>query len=187
MYSRLINWFDARSQGSKLALVFSALLAPVLLLLLSPLLMVLAVVMLGVSLIMVLVRRRNGGPMKNWGIAAGASLLLVFGFGGVSDVLYGGTPTEQAAKDSQETSTEQTTEEPKSLAQGDTHKSSVAEENESKGQEKDGDDSDQAAVAQDSKEGANAPIKANRRPPLPPSPQPETVATAIRIGKPAKH
>ena len=55
-----------------------------------------------------------------------ASLLLVFGFSSLSGAIYCGTPAEQADNGDKQASLEQTTEEPKPSAQGDTENGSAA-------------------------------------------------------------
>ena len=130
---------------------------------------------------MVLVRRRNGEPMRNWGIAAAVSLLLVFTSGSVSDALYGEMTSEQAVKDDQQTSSEQTTEELNSSAQGDTDQGSAAEEpvDETTAQEATNDEADQPPATQDQEGDTNTPVKADKELRQTPQPQPQTVEELI--------
>jgi hypothetical protein len=97
VYNRFINWFDQQSNATKLILIFSALVALLLSLVLSPLIAVLASILLVLSIVMLLVRSRSDRPLRNWAIAAGASLFLAFSFGAVSATIYGEAPEEQQA------------------------------------------------------------------------------------------
>jgi hypothetical protein len=60
VYGRFINWFNVRSQGTKVALVFLALIALPLSIVLSPLIAILAGIMLVASLTMSFIQRSNG-------------------------------------------------------------------------------------------------------------------------------
>jgi hypothetical protein len=101
MYSRFVSWFEALSQGIKLAVVLAALIAlPVtigLVVLLSPILRVLALAFLLLSVVVLFVKARRSRPLKSWGLTFGASLVLFLVFNSVSAALYGGSSEDQQA------------------------------------------------------------------------------------------
>lgn len=84
---RALNWFRDLSGVPKLVLV--GLVSLVLLVVLSPVAMVVAVLLFGVSIIALMVRMAQKGSLRNWGMVAVGSVVLVFVFGGISGALYG--------------------------------------------------------------------------------------------------
>ncbi len=84
---RALGWFRDLSGVPKLVLV--GLVALVLLVVLSPVAMVVAGVLLVVSIIALAIRIYQKGPIRNWGMVAVASVVLMFAFGGISGALYG--------------------------------------------------------------------------------------------------
>jgi energy-coupling factor transporter transmembrane protein EcfT len=58
--------------------------------LLSPLVAVLAFLILAVAIFALTIRLIRRRPLRNWGIIALASLLLIILFGGITSALYGG-------------------------------------------------------------------------------------------------
>lgn len=69
-------------------LVIVGAVALILLVLLSPVARVLAGVLLVVSIIALAIRIYQKGPIRNWGLVAVASVVLMFTFGGISGALY---------------------------------------------------------------------------------------------------
>jgi hypothetical protein len=84
---RVWEWFRDLPSVPKLVIVGSVLL--VLLIILSPLAVIVAALSLGVSIIALIIRVAQRRSLRGWGIAALASLVLMFTFGAMSDVLYG--------------------------------------------------------------------------------------------------
>ncbi len=82
-----MEWFRDLPGTPKLILVGLAVL--VLLVLLSPVAAIIAALLFGVSIIALIIRVTQKGSIKNWGIVAVASVVLMFTFGGISDALYG--------------------------------------------------------------------------------------------------
>ena len=101
MSSRFVGWFDALSQGVKLALVLAALVAlPIAVgvaVLLSPLAFLSALAVFMVSAAMLLGRARRNEPLKKWGLTLGVSLMLTLAFGTISAAMYGGFSGEKHA------------------------------------------------------------------------------------------
>ncbi len=84
---RAVEWFRDLPGIPKLILVGLAVL--ILLVLLSPVAVIVAALLFGVSIIALIIRVVQKGSLKNWGMVAVASLVLVFVFGGISGALYG--------------------------------------------------------------------------------------------------
>ena len=101
MYSRFVSWFDALSQGVKLALVVAALVAfPIAVgvtVLFSPLVFLSALALFVVSAAVLLGRARRNEPLKKWGLTLGVSLMLTLAFGSISAAMYGGFSGESQA------------------------------------------------------------------------------------------
>lgn len=85
---RALNWFRDLSGVPKLVLVGLVLL--VLLIVLSPVAVIVAGLLFGVSIIALIIRVAQKGSLKNWGLVAVGSMVLMFAFGGISGALYGG-------------------------------------------------------------------------------------------------
>lgn len=84
---RMVGWFRDLPSVPKLVLVGGVVL--VVLILLSPLALVIASLALGVSIIALIIRIAQRGPLRGWGMIAVTSLVLMFVFGGISNSLYG--------------------------------------------------------------------------------------------------
>jgi hypothetical protein len=84
---RIVRWFGDLPAVTKLILVGLVLL--VLLVLLSPVVAIVAALLFGVSIIALIIRVSQKRSVKEWGIVAVGSVVLMFTFGGISDVLYG--------------------------------------------------------------------------------------------------
>ncbi len=84
---RALGWFRDLPGISKLVLICLMLLP--LLVLLSPVAAIIAALLFGVSIIALIIRVVQKGPIRNWGIVAVGSVVLMFTFGGISDALYG--------------------------------------------------------------------------------------------------
>jgi hypothetical protein len=63
---------------------------------LSPLALAASVLLLVASVVALIIRVAQGRPVKNWGIVAVASVVLMFTFGGISVALYGGGESDTA-------------------------------------------------------------------------------------------
>ncbi len=85
--NRVINWFRYLPSVPKLILVGVLLL--LLLTVLSPIARVVAIIAFVVSAALLVIRAIQRGPIKGWGIAALASFVLIFVFGGISGLIYG--------------------------------------------------------------------------------------------------
>lgn len=85
---RAVRWFRNLSSIPKLAIAGVVLL--ILLTLLSPLALLLAGLLLGISVIALIIQVSKGESLKEWGILAGTSLVMLFVFGGISLAMYGG-------------------------------------------------------------------------------------------------
>ncbi len=85
--NRVINWFRNLSSVPKLILV--GLLLLLLLTVLSPIARVVAIIAFVVSAALFVIRAIRREPIKGWGIAALASFVLIFVFGGISSLVYG--------------------------------------------------------------------------------------------------
>jgi hypothetical protein len=93
----VLRWLKDLPVAYKVAgVVVGALL---LLTVLSPLGLVAAAVLFGVSLIALVVRVAQRRSVRRWGIVAGASLVLVFALGGISNALYGSSKSDYVASD----------------------------------------------------------------------------------------
>jgi len=82
-----VEWF--RNLPGTPKLIFVGLAVLVLLVLLSPVAAIIAALLFGVSIIALIIRVVQKGSIKNWGIVAVTSVVLMFTFGGISDALYG--------------------------------------------------------------------------------------------------
>lgn len=103
---RISGWFKDLPGAPKLVIV--GVVALVLLVLLSPVAVALAGVLLLVSVIALAIRIYQKGPIRNWGMVAVASVVLMFAFGGISGALYGGgdeTSSGQTGGDESDTAT----------------------------------------------------------------------------------
>ncbi len=119
----------------KVLLAVAALVALGLSVLLSPLVAFVALLVLVVAVVALIFRALRRRPLRNWGLIALASLLLLVVFGGITNALYGGgapqqvsspsEPTEEAAPAPPETTTEATTP-PKTTAETPTGKAAPA-------------------------------------------------------------
>ncbi len=85
--ARAVGWF--RDLPSIPKLVIAGLVLLVLLVLLSPVAVIVAALLLGVSIIALIIRIVQRRSVKNWGIVAVTSVVLMFAFGATSDALYG--------------------------------------------------------------------------------------------------
>jgi zinc-ribbon domain len=85
--ARAVEWFRDLPGIAKLIIVGLVLL--VLLILLSPVAVIVAALLLGVSIIALIIRAAQKRSIKNWGIVAVTSVVLMFTFGATSDALYG--------------------------------------------------------------------------------------------------
>ena len=85
---RAVGWFRDLPGVPKLVIVGAVAL--ILLVLLSPVARVLAGVMIVVSIIALAIRIYQKGPIRNWGLVAVASVVMMVTFGGISGALYGG-------------------------------------------------------------------------------------------------
>lgn len=84
---KTMEWFRGLSGVPKLVLV--GLVVLVLLVLLSPVVALVAALLVGVSIIALMIRVAQKGSLKNWGLVAVGSVVLMFTFGGISGALYG--------------------------------------------------------------------------------------------------
>ena len=84
---RTLGWFRGLSGLPKLVLV--GLVVLVFLVVLSPVVAVAATILLLVSIVFLIIRVRQNGTVKNWGVVAIGSVVLMFTFGGISGALYG--------------------------------------------------------------------------------------------------
>ena len=84
--SRAVNWFRDLPSVPKLALVGLVLLA--LVVVLSPVMRVVAIIAFLVSVAVLILRAVQRRPVKRWGVAALASLVLILVLGGISGALY---------------------------------------------------------------------------------------------------
>ncbi len=82
-------WQRFRNLPSIPKIIIVGLLAVVLLVLLSPVMRVVAITVFGVSILALVVRGVQRKSIREWGIIAVASLVLIPVFGGVSGVFYG--------------------------------------------------------------------------------------------------
>jgi zinc-ribbon domain len=85
--ARTLQWFRDLPSVPKLVIVGLALL--VVLILLSPVAVIICALLLGVSIIALIIRVAQRRSVKNWGIVAVASVVLMFTFGATSEGLYG--------------------------------------------------------------------------------------------------
>jgi hypothetical protein len=91
---RARRWFRDLPSGLKLVLVGTVGL--VLLVFLSPLVVLICALVLGVSVIALVIRAAQRRSVKNWAIVAVASVVMMFAFGRISDILYGSEDTAKA-------------------------------------------------------------------------------------------
>lgn len=106
---RLVGWFLARPTGQKALLVIGVL---VLLAFVSPVTVLLAVAVLLASLGILGLRVIRRRPLRGPVIIAGVSLVAVLLFSGISEAIYGGDTTQEAADvETIEETTEETIEE----------------------------------------------------------------------------
>ncbi|QIN82781.1 hypothetical protein GBA63_09060 [Rubrobacter tropicus] len=84
---KVLGWFKDLPVVPKLVLV--GLVVLVLLVFLSPVAMIVAGLLFGVSIIALIIRVAQKGSIKNWGMVAIGSVVLMFTFGLMSDALYG--------------------------------------------------------------------------------------------------
>lgn len=84
---KTVAWFRGLSGVPKLVLVGLVLL--VLLVLLSPVAVIVAGLLFGVSIIALIIRLAQKRSVKNWGMVAVGSVVLMFTFGFMSNALYG--------------------------------------------------------------------------------------------------
>lgn len=85
--NRVIDWF--RNLSSVPKLILGGLLLLLLLTVLSPIARVVAIIAFVVSAALLVIRAIQREPIKGWGIAALASFVLIFVFGGISSSVYG--------------------------------------------------------------------------------------------------
>ena len=82
-----MEWFRDLPSIPKLVIVGLAVL--VLVIILSPVAVIVAALLLGASIIALIIRVAQRRSIKNWGIVAVTSVVLMFIFGATSDALYG--------------------------------------------------------------------------------------------------
>ncbi len=94
MSKRVTDWFRDLSLTPKLILIVLVLL--LLFTVLSPLAFVLSALLLVISAIILLMRVREHGPVRGWGIIAVGSIAFMVVFGAMANVIYGiGSDPEQ--------------------------------------------------------------------------------------------
>jgi len=101
MYDKLVNWSNATSRRTKIVLVVAAVLTVPFLLFSSRLITALTAIFCLLSFVMLAVRAHKGEPSRSWAIAAGSSLLVLFGFLALVVIVYSGPSEERAAKGTQ--------------------------------------------------------------------------------------
>ncbi len=101
MHQRFIDWLDAIPRRTKVVLIVVAFLTLPFLLLSSRLITVLTVGFFLLSVVMLVVRSYRGEPSRNWAIAVGAYLLVLFGFLTLAIGLYSALSEEWAAKETE--------------------------------------------------------------------------------------
>lgn len=84
---RALQWFKSFPGVLKLAIV--GLIMLMLLTILSPLALVAAALVFGVSIVVLIVRVTQQKSFGSWGLVAAISLVLLFTFGSLSEILYG--------------------------------------------------------------------------------------------------
>lgn len=87
--SRFLSWFRDIPIGAKFALAgFLGILGLIILALLSPVVRVVAIIALIVSVAILIIRGVQRKSIREWGVIAVASLVLIPIFGGVSEFIY---------------------------------------------------------------------------------------------------
>jgi micrococcal nuclease len=96
--------FAALPVWAKALLVVAGLVVLGLSVLLSPLVVVLAFIVMIVAFLAVVIRLLRRRPLRTWGVIAGASLLVLLVFAGISNALYfgGGQPDQASQPEPQE-------------------------------------------------------------------------------------
>ena len=97
MLGRIFDRIAALPVAAKVALGVAVLIALGLAVVLSPVLVVVAALVLVVAVIACVIQLLRHASPNRWGIVAGASLVLVLLFSGISNALYGGGGQEQTS------------------------------------------------------------------------------------------
>ena len=79
----------------KVLLAVVAFIALVLCIVLSPFMLYVALIVMIIAIVALIFRALRRRPLRNWGIVALTSLLLVIVFAGLSEALYGGGAPQQ--------------------------------------------------------------------------------------------
>lgn len=109
MLSNIFRRIAALPLAAKVLLAIAALILLGLSVALSPLMVVMAVLVLIVALFALVFRVLRRMPLRNWGLVALASFILVIVFAGITNALYGGEAPQQASSPSESAEEAETT------------------------------------------------------------------------------
>jgi micrococcal nuclease len=97
VFANVFRRIAALPIAAKVLIAIAAIIALGLSVLLSPLIAVVAFLMLLVAIFAMILRALQRRPMRNWGLIALTSFLLVVVFTGIASALYGGSTPQQAS------------------------------------------------------------------------------------------